>query len=123
VLAPVALRFVEAPGQIVADPTVIVGVGLTVIVAVATAVQLAAEDPVIVYAVVVVGLAVTALPVVALKPVAGLHVYVLAPLAVNEVEVPAQIVGEPTVKVGVGFTVTVVVAVVVQPAADVAVIV
>ena len=41
-----------------------------------------------------------------LKPVAGLQLYVVAPLADNVVEVPEQIVtGELIVIVGVGFTV------------------
>ena len=39
--------------------------------------------PVTVYVVVVVGVAVTDAPVVALKPVAGVHVYVFAPVAVS----------------------------------------
>jgi hypothetical protein len=39
--------------------------------------------PVTVYVVVVVGVAVTEAPVVALKPVAGVHVYVFAPVAVS----------------------------------------
>ena len=62
---------------------------------------------------VVVGFAVTVAPVVADKPVAGLHVYVVAPLAVSDVLLPLQIVavvGE-TVTVGFGFTVTVTVVV------------
>jgi hypothetical protein len=46
VLAPDALRFVEAPGQIVAEPTVRVGVGLTVIAAVPVLTQFAALVPV-----------------------------------------------------------------------------
>ena len=59
------------------------------------------------------GFAVTVAPVVADKPVAGLHVYVVAPLAVSDVLLPLQIVavvGE-TVTVGFGFTVTVTVVV------------
>ena len=42
--------------------------------------------PVTVYVVVDVGLAVTVAPVVLLKPVAGLQLYVLAPPAVNVVD-------------------------------------
>jgi hypothetical protein len=72
---------------------------------------------------VVVGLAVTLAPVVELSPVAGLHVYVLAPLALSATEFPAHKVGEFTVMVGVGLTVTIAVAVVVQPDAEAAVIV
>lgn len=63
---------------------------------------------------VTVGLAVTLAPVVALRPVAGLQVYVLAPLAFKAVEFPTQMEGELTVIVGVGLTVTVEVAVEVQ---------
>ena len=54
----------------------------------------------------VVGLAVTELPVVPDKPVAGVQLYVVAPLAVSVVELPAHIVGELTEMVGNGFTVT-----------------
>ena len=39
----------------------------------------------------VVGDAVTEEPVVALKPVAGLHVYIVAPVAVSVVDWPTQI--------------------------------
>ena len=72
---------------------------------------------------VTVGLAVTVEPVVADNPVPGLHVYVLAPLALSAALPPMQIVAALTVTVGLGLTVTVDVAVVVQPAAEVAVIV
>ena len=74
---------------------------------------------------VVAGFAVTVAPVVADKPVAGLQEYVVAPLAVNDVLLPVQIVavvGE-TVTVGFGFTVTVTVTVFVQPFPSVPVIV
>jgi hypothetical protein len=57
--------------------------------------------------VLVVGLAVTELPVVADKPVAGVQLYVVAPPAVSDVELPAHIVGELTEMVGNGFTVTI----------------
>jgi hypothetical protein len=55
------------------------------------------------------GVAVTTAPVVALKPVPGDHVYVVAPLAVITTESPPHIPGEGgvTVNVGVGVTVTV----------------
>ena len=55
-----------------------------------------------------VGLAVTDAPVVALSPVAGDQLYVVAPAAVNVIEDPLQMVGELTVTVGVGVTVTVI---------------
>jgi hypothetical protein len=56
-------------------------------------------------------LAVTLVPVVADKPPAGDHVYVVAPFAVSVADAPAQIVGELTVTVGFGPMVTVAVAV------------
>jgi hypothetical protein len=65
--------------------------------------------------VVTVGLAVTLAPVVALNPVAGLHAYVLAPVAVRVIEPPGQIVAEFTVTIGKGFTVTTEVTVPVHP--------
>ena len=63
--------------------------------------------------VVVAGFAVTEAPVVALKPVAGDQVYDVAPLAVNVVELPAQIAGEAgvTVNTDAGSTVMVMLAV------------
>lgn len=69
--------------------------------------------------VVTVGLAVTVVPVVALKPAAGVQVYVTAPVPVNGELVPVQILGEFTPTVGGGFTVTVAMALPVQPAIDV----
>jgi hypothetical protein len=69
--------------------------------------------------VVTVGLAFTLAPVVALNPVPGLQEYVEAPLALSATELPEHTVGELTVTVGVGFTVTVVTAVAVHVAADV----
>jgi len=60
-----------------------------------------------VYVVVEPGVAVTFPPVVALKPVAGLHVYVTPPDAVRFTLLPLQIVAEvgATVIVGEGLTV------------------
>ena len=59
------------------------------------------------YVVVVVGLAVTVAPVVADKPVDGLHRYVFAPLAVRDVLLPLHIVGAAgeIATLGFGFTV------------------
>lgn len=98
---------------------VTVGKGLTVTVTVFVFVQPFASVPVTVYVVVEVGFAVTMAPVVADKPVAGLHVYVEAPDAVRETLPPIQIAGAEgvTVIVGFGFTVTVTVAVFTQPLA------
>lgn len=67
---------------------------------------------------VTVAVLVTVEPVVALSPVAGDQLYVLAPPAVSVAVPPEQIVAEFTVTVGVEFTVTVEVAVAVQPAAE-----
>jgi hypothetical protein len=65
--------------------------------------------PVTVYVVVTVGFAVTVAPVVEDNPVEGLHVYVVAPLAVSIVLPPVQIVAEDgvTTTTGTGFTVAV----------------
>ena len=59
-----------------------------------------------VYVVVEVGVAVTGEPVALLKLPAGLQLYVFAPVAVNVLELPVQIVAEDAVKVkvGKGFT-------------------
>jgi len=68
------------------------------------------------------GLAVTLAPVVAVKLVFGVQVYVEAPLPVKVAEPPAHIETGPLIpKVGVAFTVmtTVCGVVAAQPAADV----
>jgi hypothetical protein len=57
---------------------------------------------------------VTVEPVVALNPVEGLQLYEVAPFAVSVAVLPEQIVGELTVTIGVGFTVTTAVLVDVQ---------
>jgi hypothetical protein len=95
-----------------------VGIGLTVTVTVVVPTQPAALVPVTVYVVVAAGFAVTLVPVVADKPVAGDHVYVDAPLAVSVTAgEPAHLDAAGTVITGIGFTVTVVVVVPTQPAA------
>ena len=70
---------------------------------------------------VAVGEAITDAPLVELNPVAGDQLYVDAPLAVRVVLPPGQYDAEEgvTVIVGKGFTVTVTVAVFVQPLAPV----
>lgn len=68
---------------------------------------------------VTVAVQVTLAPVDALRPVAGDHTYVLAPLAAIVVDEPAHIVVTPpvAVTVGTGLTEIVVDAVLLQPAA------
>jgi hypothetical protein len=63
--------------------------------------------PVTVYVVVETGLAVTVAPVVALRPVAGAHVYVVAPLAVKLVPTPEHTEADEGVTVTVGVVLTV----------------
>jgi len=96
-----------------------VGVGLITIVIVAVLVQPLALVPVTVYVVVLPGLAITCEPVVALRPVAGLQVYVEAPLAIIPIVSLLHIAGDipviATVTVGVGLTVTVTLAESVHP--------
>jgi hypothetical protein len=98
----------------VPEVTVTTGKGFTVTVKVAVFMQLFASVAVIVYGQVITGLAVTAEPLVELNPVPGDHVYVFAPVTVNVVELPTQMVADAAVKVGNGFTVTVDVAVFTQ---------
>ena len=64
-----------------------------------------------------VGLAVTLAPVVADSPVEGVQLYVVAPVAVRVVpDPPVQIATpEPALTTGVVFTVTVMLAVLLQP--------
>ncbi len=123
VFAPLAVSVVLAPLQMLGEFTLTVGIGKIVTVAVAVFKHPFTAVPVIVYVVVVVGFAVTLAPVVALSPVLGDQVYVFAPLAVSVALAPLQILGELTVIVGNGRTVTVVVVVFKQPLAAVPVIV
>lgn len=123
VKAPDAVKVVLDPLQIVAGATVTSALAFTVMVDVVDETQPAALVPVMVYVVVEAGLAVTVVPVVALSPVAGDHAYVDAPLAVNGVLVPVQMVVDGTLTIGNGFTVTVTVPVFTHPAALVPVIV
>jgi hypothetical protein len=118
VFAPFAVSNADWPAQIVAGETITFGCDTMVTVTCAEAVQPSAS-PVTVYVVVDEGVAVTAAPVVELKPVAGDHEYVLAPFAVSTVFCPVQRVtlGE-TVTTGTGFIVTVTCAVAVHPSAS-----
>jgi hypothetical protein len=70
--------------------------------------------PVTVYVVVITGEAVAVFTPVDVAP--ALHVYVVAPPAVSVAVAPEQIVGEFTVTVGIAFTVTVEIAVLLHPA-------
>ena len=92
----------------VGEFTVTTGNGLTVTVATAVAVQ-PSVVPVTVYDVVVSGDAVF----VPLTP--AVQVYVVAPFGIRVAVCPAQMVGEFTVTTGNGLTVTVAIAVAVQP--------
>ena len=106
---PLAVSVVVCPEQIAADEALIeiVGVGVTVIVAVPEefARQPNADVPVTVYTIVIVGEAIGEALLGLFKPVAGDHVYVFAPLTLKPIELPEQIVPEPEVmvKVGVGL--------------------
>jgi hypothetical protein len=104
----------ELPEQIVDGLAVAetVGVGLTVTVT-RPVLEQPVDVPVTVYVVVVTGETVTVVPLN--EP--GIHEYVVAPLPVNEDELPEQIVDglAVAVTVGVGFTVTVTRPVLEQP--------
>jgi len=116
--APPPVIVVLLPAHIVAPDVVVVtvGEGLTVMTRVAVAEQ-PVEVPITVYVVVPVGETVTVVPVS--DP--GIQVYVVAPDAVIVVLLPEQIVElvVVVVTVGVGFTLIVRVAVLVQPFAPV----
>jgi len=123
--APFAVIPIVSPPHIAGDipvmPMVTVGFGFTLTVTVCVPVHPLDVVPVTVYVIVDVALLVTVAPVVALKPVDGLHEYVPpapAPLAVSDTEPPVQyVVGPPgvIVIVGSGFTVTVTFAESLQP--------
>lgn len=111
------------PVQMLGDAgvTATVTAGFTVITAVAVPVHPLAAVPVTVYVVVVVGLAKTAAPLDAFRPVAGVHTYVDAPEASNPIVWPAQIVAVvgDAVTDGLALTFTVTAAVVVFAQASV----
>ena len=112
--APDATSVSETPLQIVValGITVTTGAELTFTVAVVVS-EHAPVVPITVYIVVPEGLAMTVFPVVVFNPVAGDQTYVLAPDATKVSDVPPQIavVFGITFMVGVGFTVTLTVAV------------
>ena len=99
------------PGQILTP--VVAGVGFIDITAVAVLLQLFTSVPVTVYVVNATGLAVTVAPVVADNPVAGVQLYIDAPLAVSDMPLPLQMVAEAGVTLMVGNALTVIVTVVV----------
>jgi hypothetical protein len=109
-LVGVAVKVTLVPAQVGLLPDVIeietVGVsrGLTVTVEVAVFVQPFTSVPVTVYVVFTVGL--TEIKLVVVAPVD--HEYVEAPFAIIFAVAPSQIVGEFTIIVGNGLTVTVV---------------
>ncbi len=113
--APVAVKEVEVPEQIVKlGVNVIVGVVLTLRVVTAVFVQ-ELDVPITVYVISVLGFAFTTLAVLELSDALGDQLYVLAPIAVKEAEVPEQIVKlGVNVIVGVVLTLRVVTAVFVQ---------
>lgn len=119
-LAPLAVKLVVVPGQIVAlAVAVTVGLGATVTCTVVVPVQPLPLVPVMEYTVVATGVAVTMLPVEVLKEPAGDQVYVLAPLTLSVAEAAGQmVVFVEAVKVGVVTTVTAVVFVPTQPLAS-----
>jgi uncharacterized membrane protein (DUF4010 family) len=122
VAAPVAVRAVDEPAHIpTLVPAVTTGNGLTETVVVDEPTHPKLLVPVTVYVVVADGVAVTLAPVVADRPVAGNHVYVAAPVAINEVDEPAHIATlVPAVTTGNGFTLIVIVAGALQPSLVVA---
>ena len=112
--APAAVSVAANPSQIMEELTVITGIGLTVTTDVAVF-EHPEAIPVTVYVVVVEGLAVTVAPLVADNPDGGDQEYDVPPLAVSVAGEPAQMVSELTVTTGSGVTVTIDVAVPVQP--------
>jgi hypothetical protein len=96
--------------------TVIVAVLPTLTITIAVALQPEEVTPVTVYVVVTDGTAVTEAPVEELKLILGAHVYVDAPLAVNLLPLPLQIICGDAVAVTFGVaTITVSLIVVLQP--------
>jgi hypothetical protein len=107
VVAPLAVNTVDVPEHSIAELTTTVGVGFTVTVKLCKLVHPEALTPVKVYVVVIIGVAVTVVPLGELNVAAGDHVYEIAPLAVNTVGVPEHSVAFATETVGLGATVTI----------------
>ena len=126
-MAPLAVSVMDSLRQIVGFAGKIdnTGSGFTVTLIVCVLVQPLALVPVIVYVVVAIGLALTCDPVLWFKPALGDHVYVLAPFMFKVTLSPMQRVALDGValKVGKGFTATVLLIVLLQPLASVPVMV
>ena len=90
------VKVTELPAQTVGLFTVTTGLGLIVTTDVAVPTH-PFVFPVTTYVVVVAGFAVTTLPVVALKFVEGVQLYVVPPLADSVADVPAHIVALLTI--------------------------
>jgi hypothetical protein len=119
VTPPVAVIVIGVPTQVVKlTPALIGAEGVTVTVKGDDDVQ-PSEVPVTVYVVVVPFTKFTLDPVVALKYVAGDQVYVVAPEAVKAIVPPVQIDTLVVPTTGIGLTVTVEIAVFIQPAREV----
>ena len=119
VTAPVACSCAESAGQILPlAPPLTVGCGFTFTITVSVFTQVLPSVPVTMYEVVVVGVAVGFAQLVQDKPVVGVHVYEVAPVACNASPKPIQTVSSlPAFTFGSGLTVTVLVAVSRQPLA------
>jgi hypothetical protein len=105
----VAVKLVELPLHIATLlPADTVGNALTETVFDAMLTQPLPSVPVTVYVILLDGLAVTVAPVVADKLVAGIQVYVTAPVPVNPVDKPLHIATfDPADTIGKAFTVTI----------------
>jgi len=108
VVAPLAVKLTELPKQINAGFGLIVTVGFGTTLAVAFCDWLLQPTlpPIILYTVVTVGFAITLGPFGVFKVALGVHVYVVALLAVSVTCVPAHILPLVAVMVGFGYTVT-----------------
>ena len=110
---PLAVNVAVFPAHIIAAFTLNVGKGFTV--TALTVVFTQPLSPVMVYVVVTVGLATTLVPLILFNPLAGLHVYVVAPLAVKVVVPFKHIADTPDILiVGVEFMLTTTVLVLIQ---------